>query len=170
MLKNKFFFIALLTLFILPAALRAQVNDETDNPPPEHSEEQPRRPNLLQQLNLTPEQVKQIREINQKNRETVRAKLDLKREAERLLDEAVYADAPDENLINDRLQKVQQLQLELMKMRTLTEFAVRRILTPEQLTRFREIRQNFLQTRENRNAERQNPQNKSMRLKNRSRN
>ena len=170
MLKNnRYFYILFLILMVLPAALHAQARPEDDAPPPDQMEEPPpRRPNLLRELNLTAGQIKQIREINQANREKIRADLERKREAERLLDEAIYADEPDDNLIRERLQVVQQIQTEMMRMRTLTEFAVRKILTDEQLSRFRELRQSFLRNRESRDENRpgQRRNNRRERLKN----
>lgn len=102
--------------------------------------EQPKRPGLLAQLNLTREQVQQIREINQQNRPQIREANRRLQEASRNLDIAVYSDTGDEAGIQARVKEVDAAHAEFIKLRTQTEFAVRKILNPEQLARFREIR------------------------------
>ena len=70
------------------------------------------------------------------------------REANRSLDDAIYSDTVDEQLVKDRLRQAQLAQSEVIKLRFMNEFAIRQILTPEQLARFRELRQRFSGNRE----------------------
>lgn len=112
-----------------------------------------RRPNLLQELNLSREQIQQIRSINQSRKPLMQESQIRLREANRALDEAIYADTPDETLIQERLKAVQLAQAEHIKNRTQIEFAIRRVLNPDQLVRFRELRRqlmNLVETRKNR--------------------
>lgn len=136
---------------------------QDDMMPPKEFKEA-RRPNLLRELNLTPEQVEQIRQINLVNKEKVREAQIRAREATKNLDQAIYADVQDENVINERVRQLQAAQAELTKLRAATEFAVRKILTPEQLTRFRELRQQFMQMRNNRQNNRFERQNRRRNL------
>jgi len=72
------------------------------------------------------------------------------RQANRNLDQAIYADNVDETEIAARMKELQLAQAEVIKIRSLTELAVRKILTPEQLIKFREIRRQFAERLENR--------------------
>jgi Spy/CpxP family protein refolding chaperone len=96
---------------------------------------------LFQQLNLAPEQIKQIRTINRDTREQMRGAAQKQREARRALDSAIYADNPNEQEIEKRLQEFSDAQAAVSKMRARTEFRIRRILNNEQLALFREFRQ-----------------------------
>ena len=123
--------------------IRAQ--DETPNPP---SANQPSRPGLLAQLNLTREQIHQIREINQRNRPQIREANQRLREANQNLDAAIYGDVADEADIQSKIKEVHAAHAEVVKLRTQTEFAVRKVLTTEQLAVFREIRQRSMVEKE----------------------
>ncbi len=105
-----------------------------DGPPPEEieGEEPERRPNLLAELGLSPEQIQQVRRINQERRPKMVEARRRMGEASRNLDMAIYGDA-----VSD------------------TEFQARRkVLNPEQLVRFREIRRRFAEARRNNNSRR----------------
>ena len=122
-------------------------------PPPDdaaaNSLQQPqRRPNLLRALGLTTEQLQQLKQINQERRPQVDAALRRLGGANRALDEAIYADVVNEAEVGARLKEVQEAQGEVARIRFMNELAVRRILTPEQLVRFRDLRQQFTEARE----------------------
>lgn len=104
-----------------------------------------RRPNLLQLLNLTPDQVRQIRVINQETRETARSANIRQRTARRALDAAIYADAPNEAEVDERARELGDAQADVIKTRASIEFRIRQVLTTEQLIRFRALRQQFEQ-------------------------
>ena len=104
---------------------------------------------VLGQLSLSREQIQRIRRLNMERKplmETAQARL---RDANRLLDEAIYADQINESDVQSRLKEAQLAQAEVARIRFMKEFAVRRILTPEQLVRFRDLRQKFEDTRQN---------------------
>lgn len=96
---------------------------------------------LLMRLNLTPEQRAQIREIKRQSLPEARALLQRLRAARRALDEAIYADQDNEALIEERAGALASAQASVIRMRALTELRVRRVLTPEQLQLFRQLRQ-----------------------------
>ncbi|MCS6873812.1 MAG: Spy/CpxP family protein refolding chaperone [Pyrinomonadaceae bacterium] len=95
---------------------------------------------LLKELDLSPDQIRKIREINQRIRPQIRKAQEKLQKANLDLDEAIYSDTPNENLIEERIKRVQEAQAELIKLRIRTEFEFRKILTPEQLEKFRQIR------------------------------
>ncbi len=107
---------------------------------PDGQQRPPNKMSFLRELGLQPEQIRQIRQLNVGIRERRIAAQKSLREATGALDDAIYADTIDEALITQRLGNVQTAQAEIAKINFENEIAVRRILTPEQLVRFREIR------------------------------
>lgn len=134
---------AILLLAFMPHA-SAQ---ETDAPPHSQRPDAGRRDSrerghkLFEQLSLTPEQVRQLREIRTQNEVEGRTLLRRLHETRRALDEAIYADALDETVIEQRTREVEAAQAALVRLRALTELRVRRTLTPEQLQTFKALRQ-----------------------------
>lgn len=130
---------ALALLFSAAASARAQA----PAPPQEGAAAQPN-PNdpvsLLTQLNLSPEQTAQMRSIQTESVPQARALNQRLNQARRALDEAIYADAVDEALIEQRSRDVAEAQAALVRLRAQTELRVRRVLTPEQLQTFRRLR------------------------------
>lgn len=96
---------------------------------------------LLMQLNLSPEQIEQMRAIRGQSVPEARAQLRRRNQARHALDEAIYADVPDEALIEQRAREVGEAEAALVRLRAQAELRVRRILTPEQLQLFRTLRQ-----------------------------
>lgn len=135
---------ALLLLTAVFSTVRAQ--DETaPNDAPTQNLNQKRRPNLLAELDLSPDQVQQIRRLNREKQISRRDATQRLREANKTLDAAIYADNADETEIQEKLKAAQSAQAEVLKIRATTEFAVRKILTPAQLIKFREIRERFME-------------------------
>ena len=103
-------------------------------PDPEHA-------NLLGQLGLSNDQVQQIRQMNAARKPMVEAANKRLREANRNLDQAIYGDVPvDPADFDARLKEFQSAQADVARIRFESELNVRRILTPEQLVKFRDIR------------------------------
>lgn len=96
--------------------------------------------NLMQRLNLSPEQRRRLREIRQQSEPETRELARRLRLARRALDEAIYADATDEALVEQRSRELSQAQSALTLLRASTELKVRRVLTAEQLRLFRDLR------------------------------
>lgn len=144
-------FSLILTLFAVGFSI-AETSAQEEMPPDDQRppmERQQRRPNLLEELNLSREQVQQIRRINQARKPLMQEAQMRFRQANRALDEAIYADAPNETDIQARMKDVQLAQAEIIKIRTQSEFAIRKVLTTEQLVKFRELRERFMRRVEN---------------------
>ena len=71
------------------------------------------------------------------------------RAANLALDEAIYADSPNDADVQARMKEVQLAQAEIIKIRITSELAIRKVLTPEQLVKFRELREKFMQRMQN---------------------
>jgi Spy/CpxP family protein refolding chaperone len=95
---------------------------------------------LLRLLNLTPEQVEQLRALREQHQLEARPLLRRLNQARRALDEAIFADELNEGLIRERAREAAEAQAALLRLNTLAEVRVRRVLTAEQLQRFRDLR------------------------------
>lgn len=95
---------------------------------------------LLSQLNLTAAQVSQMREIREQSVPQALALTRRLNQARRALDESIYSDALDEALVEQRVREVAEAQSAVVRNRAQTELRVRRVLTPEQLQTFRDLR------------------------------
>lgn len=145
---------ALLFFLLLSAAtgVWAQETKPDETPPesdrPGMNQPQDVRFNLLRRLGLTREQIQRIRRLNAARRPLIEAAQARFREANRTLDEAIYADQVNEEDVQARLKDVQLAQAEMTRIRSMDELAVRRLLTREQLVRFRDLRATFDRGRE----------------------
>jgi hypothetical protein len=141
-------------------------------PPPDGNQfAQQNRPKLLEILNLSKQQIQQIRRLTLEFRPQMQEAKKRWEMANMELDKAVYNDNYNETDIQARLREAQLAHAEMIKTRTMQESAIRRVLTPTQLVRFRQLRQEFeLQKRqlnkEERQITKQQPQPTINRLKN----
>src|SRR5947209_8154629 len=138
------FAFALFTLS--PYAALAQTNAATQQQPSQQQEgaaqSNPNDPaSLLGQLNLSQEQIGQMRAIQGESVPQARELTRRLNQARRALDEAIYSDTVDESLIEQRARDVAEAQAALVRLRAQTELRIRRVLTPEQLHTFRDLRQ-----------------------------
>jgi Spy/CpxP family protein refolding chaperone len=131
-----------LVLFLIAAfAGVAAAQDMPAHPP--NDPDRPNRPNLLRELGLSQEQIQQIRRLNAERRPQMEAAQRRLRQANRALDVAIYSESTSDAEFQARLTEFQSAQGDLSRLRFSGELAVRKILTPEQLSRFRELRQRF---------------------------
>ncbi len=137
-----------LLIFVLLTAIKAQ--NETPPDAPNQKNDAQKRPNLIQRLGLTQDQIKQVRQINQANKPQMRGAQERLREANRNLDQAIYADVANDAEIQARLKEVQSAHAEVIRIKSALELAVRKILTPDQLAKFRDVRQKFAERKEDR--------------------
>jgi len=151
-------------------SLKAQEQTQTDNP------NQADRPfKIFQELGLTREQIQQIRRINQERKPIMQAAQRIWRQSNRDLDLAIYADDSTDEQIKELTKQAQNAQADLLKERTLTEYLIRKVLTPEQLVKFRQLREQIRQRIENlkkqnkQNDETQRPLNRLQQRKNQNR-
>lgn len=123
----------------------------------------PDQPDPIEQLRLTPDQRQAIRRIVAENRDERQATNERVRAANIALDQALDADPPDENLIEQRVNELAAAQTAQLRLRIQTEIKIRRILHPEQIATLRRLR---LQVRDVMNPQRRNnrlPPNQSLR-------
>ena len=149
---KKIYFINVIILALTLSFAFSTIKAQEVMPPPDapnQNNPQNRRPNLLAELGLTQDQIHQIRRINAEKKPAMREAQQRLREANRNLDQAIYADNADESQIQSFIKETQMAQIEVIKLRSLTELAVRRILTAEQLSKFRELRRRFMEQAEN---------------------
>jgi Spy/CpxP family protein refolding chaperone len=97
-------------------------------------------PNLLRELNLSPEQITQIRKMHTEKRPALADAMRKFNEANRTLDEAIYADSYDQGRVDSLLKAREVAQSEFFRIKTEIEIAIRKLLTPDQLTKFRDLR------------------------------
>ncbi len=144
--KLSFLTILAALLFALPAS--AQSDPRPEGPPPERRMVEEGRPNLLQELGLSQGQLQDIRRMNQARRPLMEDATRKLREANRALDMAIYADSLNETDVAARLRDFQLAQGEVAKLRFQGELELRKVLTPEQLNKFRALREQFGRRRE----------------------
>ncbi len=121
---------------------------------------------LLRELGLSREQIQKIRLINQETRPQKQKAAQRLRDARQELDSAIYADEADESKLRSLISDVVEAQSEVTKINALHEIKVRHVLTTAQLTRFREMRENFA-SRSRLPADRRNDNNPRRQRRNR---
>jgi Spy/CpxP family protein refolding chaperone len=131
----------------MPASGQTVQQQEAETPP---SQQRRLAGDPIQQLNLTPEQREQIRTIRQQNqpeRATINARV---RETNRALELVLDTDNPDEAVVEQRMRESAAAQASAMRMKILTEVRIRRVLTSEQRSLLRTLRQEANQTKRGR--------------------
>lgn len=140
----------LLFLTVLMAFAGVAFGQDTkppDGQKPADNQPQDVRANALRQLGLSRDQIQQIRMVNAERKPLMAEAQRRLREANLALDEAIYSDHVSESDVQARLKEAQSAQAEVARIRYMNELSVRKILTTEQLVRFRELRRSFEQER-----------------------
>ena len=106
------------------------------------------RQNIMAELGLSPEQIQQFRKLGAAHRPLMGAAQQRLRDANRELDMAIYADTVSDEVVHVKLKAFQDAQAEVNRLRFTNELDIRRILTQEQLVRFREMRRRFAEMRD----------------------
>lgn len=160
--------LTLLTLVAFSTAVPSIFGQTAQQPgAPADVQQRPLGGDPVQQLNLTPEQREQIRSIRENNKADRAAVNEQLRNANRLLDEALNADPPDEAILEQRLRTVAEAQAAATRMRVLTEIRIRRVLTQEQRNILRSLQQQARESRRERMLA--DPEARQKRLEERSR-
>src|ERR1044071_5515930 len=142
-LSPKFVFLVLLAFgSVGSVAAQGNLQPVGDRPPVDEKGEA-ERPNLLRILGLSPAQMLEVRRINQARKPQMDVAQNRLRDANRALDEAIYADNFDQATFDSRLKEVQTAHAEVARLRFTNEMNIRKILTAEQLARFRDLRREF---------------------------
>lgn len=123
-----------------PVAAQTTQTQEPAGPPPAQTETLPNQFADLRQLNLTPEQIQKIRDINFELKDQRQEANQRLRLARRALDEAIESPTPNESLIAQRSKEFADAQANNIRLRSLTEARFLQVLTPEQRAKAREIR------------------------------
>lgn len=127
-----------LIFFLAVSSAYGQVQQQ---PAPEQSQQTNQMGDPVRQLNLSAEQREKIRSIREQNKSERAAINERLRETNRALEEVLDTDNPDEGLVEQRMRDVAVAQAASMRMRILTEVRIRRVLTLEQLSILRTLRQ-----------------------------
>lgn len=144
-------FAALLSgVALLSSATLAVGQQNPGDQPQTQSAQQNPQGDPIRQLNLTADQVEKIRAIREQNKDERFALNQRLRRAQRALDDAIQADNSTEALIEQRARELADAQAAATRMRAITEIRIRRVLTPEQLTKLRALRQQAQNLREER--------------------
>ena len=138
-------------LFFFSVSIKAQ-DDLSEN----QLKQPVRRGNLMRSLGLSQEQIQQIRQLNAATKPLEREAKQRLNDARKNLDNAVYADSLNESDVRAKTLELQQAQANLIELKASNELAIRKILTAEQLTKFRELRDQFKENREERIEQRSN--------------
>ena len=139
-------------------------------PPPQPGSPQPQAAGVIEdpirQLYLTAEQREQIRSIRQQTNVERAAINQRVGEANRALEAALDSDNPDQAMVEQHMRDLSAAQADAMRMRISTEVKIRRVLTVEQRSilrtlrqQAREMRRERLEVRDERQRRRQERQN-----------
>lgn len=151
-MKLNTLFKTLILVAILSFGVSVFAQDAKNDEQPSQPNPQPAADNkimLLRHLGLTREQIQQIRRINAERKPLMDTAQQRLKELTKQLDSVIYADNIAEGEFQERLKSVQLAQAEVSKIRFSTEFAIRRVLTPEQLVKFRELHDRFEAAQQN---------------------
>ncbi|HEX8175415.1 MAG TPA: Spy/CpxP family protein refolding chaperone [Pyrinomonadaceae bacterium] len=129
-------------LLIIFAPVQALAQEEEAGPPDAQAGPRPPRRDgdLVRQLNLSPEQIEKIRAIREGSREQRRQIGQRIRAARMALDRAIYLENADETVVEQRARQLAEAQAAQVRLQAFVELSVRRVLTPEQLQTFRDLR------------------------------
>lgn len=149
-LKHPKLSIFLALVFCLPVVALAQ-DQRPPVPPPNVQAGPPNepKPNLLLELGLSREQIQAMRKLNAERKPIEQEARRRFQDANRELNMAIYADTASDEVVQSRLKEFQAAQADLARIKFTNELAVRRLLTPDQLNKFRTLRQRFADAREN---------------------
>lgn len=116
-----------------------------DQQPAQPDKRDDRPPSMWRFLGLSDDQLKQIQKVNLEHRTQEREARQRYQTAMRELDAAIYAVDLDEDIVKAKLEEFRLAQGELSRLRFKNELLVRKVLTPEQLLKFREMRRRFIE-------------------------
>jgi Spy/CpxP family protein refolding chaperone len=127
-------------LFAVSSTREVRAQNPAETPQNDQAQENPDT-GWRNQLNLTPDQITKIRTILEQNKAERQAARQRVNQAQRALDQAIYADAANKDEITQRTHELSEAQTAEVRLRAATELKISRVLTPEQLNKFRTIRQ-----------------------------
>lgn len=149
--------IFLAAVFCLPLSIFAQDGRPANPHDGRFTQPGEPRPNLMRELGLSPEQIQTMRRLNAEGKPLEMEARRRFEDANRELNIAIYGDSISEENVQTRLKAFQAAQAELARIKFSNELAVRKLLTPDQLVKFRELRRRFADVRENMDKRRGEP-------------
>ncbi|MGH9827507.1 MAG: Spy/CpxP family protein refolding chaperone [Blastocatellia bacterium] len=124
------------------------------NPGPNQQRQNNLMQRIIRELGLSPEQERRMQQIRQAHGDDVIAAGRRIRQARRALDQAMMSEQYDEKEVNRRIDELAQAQYEQVRLKQHIRAEIRRVFTPEQVTRFLQIQREIQQEqREQRNME-----------------
>lgn len=132
--------LAAMAFFIAVPAISGQTV-QNQQPGPPMPEQRQFAGDPIRQLNLSPPQLEQIRTIRQQNQKERAAINERVRQTNQALEAVLDAESPDEAQVEQRMQEASAAQAAAMRMRILTEVRIRKVLTAEQRTLLKTLRQ-----------------------------
>ena len=129
---------------ILTVTLPSFAQESGTNQPPRPENQQPAaNQDAVEGLQLTGEQRASIRAIRVASRDEQMAANQRLRKARLALEDALDAEYPNEALVEQLAKEVGEAQFSVVRIQALREVRIRRILTPEQQAKLRELRHNL---------------------------
>ena len=128
-------------------SMQAQTQPATPPAPTSNTTQPAQILNPITELNLTPDQIRQWRALNQEFRPQEVAGTLRVREAKRALTEAMEAQTPNEDLIKQRAKELADAQSVMTQLQALRQARTLQILTPEQRIKLREIQKHNQEVR-----------------------
>lgn len=95
----------------------------------------------LRSLNLSREQIQQLRRINGEWNPRLKQAQKQFKDAQRELNESIYRDELNDSLIQEKMGALQNAHTELIRTRTVMQTMIRRVLNNDQLAKFRRFRE-----------------------------
>lgn len=146
--SGSLFVVAVVLMLGLFAVANGQTTDQPNSPPQNQTPGPQAGPQPdLAQLNLTPDQIQKIRLINAELKDQRQAAMQRLRLSQRALAEAMESPTPNEALLDQRSREVADAQAATFRLRTLSEFRILQVLTPDQRMKLREMRAHNQQLR-----------------------
>lgn len=108
---------------------------------------------LINHLNLSPDQIEKIKAIGTEQKIERQLANRRVREAEQGLDRAIYVENADDSVITARAKEVAEARSEMVRLQSLREAKIRRILTGDQLATFLALRDQIRQNLQRRRME-----------------
>ncbi|HEX8888210.1 MAG TPA: periplasmic heavy metal sensor [Pyrinomonadaceae bacterium] len=150
--------VAALFLLLLAISSSQEALAQTPGEPSPETVQDDQTQNWQGALGLTPDQIGRIRSILQEKKLERQAITQRLKQSQRALDEAIYSDNATEAVIEQRARDVAEAQAAQIHLRAMTELNIRRVLTPEQLDKFRTIRQGRMRAQAEQRLENGNQQ------------
>ena len=135
---------------LLPQTV-AQTPGDSTSPQPQRRKN---RDSFLQELNLTPQQMQQMRAMQARYKPQISQRAQAMRQAKQELASLISSTTASTSQITAKNQQVEQLAQQIRQLKFESMMAMREIMTPEQRTKFAQLMQQRRQNHQNRAGKR----------------